>query len=133
MDTPKKPYLFTFPKIGASDIGYISVAESVSLPFPINRVYWTYYTPESIIRGRHAHHELEQILLAVSGRIIVHTEYTDQTRNEYILDNPYTALYLPPYYWHTLQFSHSAVLMAMCSMAYDEKDYIRNYDEFRLL
>ena len=50
-----KPYFIEFPKIGKPDLGYISVAENESLPFQVNRVYWTYFTPEDVMRGGHAH------------------------------------------------------------------------------
>jgi dTDP-4-dehydrorhamnose 3,5-epimerase-like enzyme len=128
----QKPYLIEFPKLGAPDIGYISVVEnSKFIPFDIKRVFWTYYTPESIVRGRHAHFETEQVLVAVSGRIIVTTEMPTGEIDTFVLDNPHTGLYLPPAAWHTMQYSHTAIQMAMASLPYDEKDYIRNYDVFK--
>jgi hypothetical protein len=69
-----QPYLFEMKKIGSSSIGFISVAENKDLPFPIERVYWTYFTPNEVIRGNHAHKSLKQILLAVSGEIKIETE-----------------------------------------------------------
>ena len=59
-----KPYLIDFPKIGEPSLGYISVAEKNNLPFIPKRVYWTYFTPENIERGGHAHIELQQVLIA---------------------------------------------------------------------
>lgn len=125
------PYIIDFKKIGEIDIGYISVAENKDLPFTVNRVYWTYYTPESIVRGRHAHFKLEQILIAVSGRIIVTTESKQGEIQTFVLDSPNKGLYLPPHLWHTMQYSHSSVQLALANMAYSESDYIRNYDEFK--
>ena len=127
-----KPGLISFPKIGESALGFISVMESgVHLPFKTERVFWTYYTPESVVRGRHAHHNTNQVLVAVSGRIIVTTEELDGTINTYILDHPQTGVYIPRYVWHTMQYSHSAVQLVFASMKYDEKDYIRSYDDFK--
>jgi hypothetical protein len=41
----KAPHLIEFPKLGAPDIGYISVVENSKLiPFDIKRVFWTFYT-----------------------------------------------------------------------------------------
>ena len=40
-----------------------------ALPFIPKRIYWTYYTPDDVVRGNHSHHELEQILVAVSGKV----------------------------------------------------------------
>jgi dTDP-4-dehydrorhamnose 3,5-epimerase-like enzyme len=127
-----KPYLIEFPKLGASDIGYISVVENSNLiPFDIKRVFWTYYTPESIVRGRHAHHKTEQVLVAVTGRIIVTTEMHDGEVQTFILDNPNVGVYVPPSAWHTMQYSHTAIQMVLASQPYDEHDYIRNYEDFK--
>ncbi|GAB2473626.1 hypothetical protein GCM10011375_25740 [Hymenobacter qilianensis] len=127
-----KPYLIEFPKIGDSTIGFISVTEELRpIPFEVKRTFWTYYTPESIVRGRHAHHLTEQVLVAAAGRITVTTEMSDGTIDVYRLEDPYIGLYVPPNAWHTMQYSHSAVQLIFASQPYDEKDYIREYEQFR--
>ena len=126
----QQPYLIDFPKVGNSVQGYISVAENDNLPFAVNRVYWTYYTPESVHRGGHAHHHLQQILVAVSGKIIVETEIPGGIKERYILESPSLGLLLPKYCWHIMQYTHNAVQMCIANIAYDEKDYIRDYQEF---
>lgn len=131
MSAYKPPHLIDFPKLGESSIGYISVAENSKLPFKIERVFWTYYTPESVVRGRHAHHKTEQILFAVTGRIMVTTESASGEVNTFVLDDPNIGLYVPPDVWHTMQYSHTAIQMVFASSAYDEKDYIRDYQEFK--
>lgn len=126
------PYLIQFPKIGDPDIGYISVTESCDLvPFRVQRIFWTYFTPESIVRGRHAHYTTAQVLIAVAGRIIVSTELANGTVKTFRLEDPNIGLYVPPHAWHTMQYSHSAVQVVLASADYDETDYIRNYDDFR--
>jgi len=57
-----EPYLIHFSQIGESAIGFISVAEQKNIPFEIRRVYWTYFTPENVTRGRHAHRTTEYSL-----------------------------------------------------------------------
>src|SRR5258708_7359867 len=129
-----KPRLIEFARIGSSEIGYISVAEfPSSLPFDVKRVFWSYYTPQMITRGRHAHHNLEQILVPVSGKIIVTNESPEGEITTHVLENPNEGLYIPPMYWHVIQFTHNAVMMSLASMEYDEKDYIREYDDFKKL
>lgn len=125
-----EPFLINFPGIGKSDIGYISVAENPALPFQVQRVFWTYYTPQEIIRGRHAHHQLEQILIAVAGSIRIRTEDRNGKVSEFLLDKPSVGLYMPPDHWHTMQYSHSAVQLTLASLPYDESDYIRDYEVF---
>ena len=128
----RDPHLIRFPKLGAPEIGYISVTERTELvPFEVQRIFWTYYTPESIVRGRHAHHRTEQVLVAVSGRITVTTELADGNIQTFRLEDPNMGLYVPPNAWHTMQYSHSAVQLVMASAIYDEADYIRRYEQFR--
>lgn len=126
----KTPHIIDFGKLGESSIGYISVAENKHLPFKVERVFWTYYTPESIVRGRHAHYKTEQVLVAVTGRIIVTTDNGKGSIETFILDEPNKAVYLPPNVWHTMQYSHTAIQMVLASHLYDANDYIRDYDEF---
>lgn len=128
----RNPYLIQFPKIGAPEVGYISVNERHKLlPFEVQRIFWTYYTPESIVRGRHAHHVTEQVLIAAAGRIIVTTELGDGHIETFRLEDPHVGLYVPPYAWHTMQYSHSAVQLVLASTLYSEEDYIRDYEVFR--
>ncbi|HEX8327787.1 MAG TPA: FdtA/QdtA family cupin domain-containing protein [Hymenobacter sp.] len=133
MATYPAPYLIQFPKLGAPDIGYISVGESAQdpLPFAVQRVFWTYYTPESIVRGRHAHLRTEQVLIAAAGRITVTTELADGTIQIFRLEDPNQGLYVPPCAWHTMQYSHTAVQLVLASQPYSADDYIRDYDAFR--
>lgn len=126
-----EPYLIEFDKLGAPEIGYLSIAENGKLPFEVKRVFWTYYTPESVVRGRHAHYKTEQLLIAVTGRIIVTTEDGKGTIKTFVLDEPNKAVYLPPNVWHTMQYSHTAVQMVFASLAYDAADYIRDYEKFK--
>ncbi|MBS1573210.1 MAG: FdtA/QdtA family cupin domain-containing protein [Bacteroidetes bacterium] len=125
-----EPYLLEFSKIGASNLGYISVAEKQNLPFEVKRIYWTYFTPEDVQRGGHAHYELEQILIAVAGKIIIKTEMLDGKKQEFILEKPNIGLYIPQMCWRQMQYTHNAVQMCIASMEYAESDYIREYQEY---
>ena len=129
----RKPQLIEFSRIGNSHEGYISVAElEGSLPFEVKRIFWTYFTPESVVRGRHAHYKTEQILIAVSGKIIVTTQSASNPpeTETFVLESPNLGVYIPPDYWHTMQYSHSAVQLVLASTQYDENDYIRSFDDF---
>jgi hypothetical protein len=127
-----RPFLIEFPKIGDYTQGYISVTERTkTLPIDVHRVYWTYYTPEEIIRGRHAHFALEQVLFAAAGKITVETESVFGDKDEFTLDRPNLGVFLPKLCWHTMQYSHNAVQICLASIEYDEKDYIRDYEQFK--
>lgn len=125
-----EPYLIEFNKIGEPSIGYLSIAESKKLPFNVQRVFWTYHTPENIVRGRHAHYKTEQLLVAVTGRIILNTDNGKGDIQTFILDEPNKGVYIPPHVWHTMLYSHTAIQMVLASTDYDAKDYIRDYEQF---
>jgi dTDP-4-dehydrorhamnose 3,5-epimerase-like enzyme len=94
-------------------------------------VYWTYFTPEEVNRGHHAHHELQQVLVAVSGRITVKTESPTGKDKQFTLERPNVGLYLPRMCWHEMSYSHNAVQVCIASMEYSESDYIRDYADFK--
>lgn len=125
------PQYINFSKIGSSSLGYITVAESEkNVPFEIKRVYWTYFTPNEVTRGGHAHYDLEQVIFAVSGIIEFTTEELNGQKRTFILDNPNIGIYIPKMVWRDIKFSHNAVLLCLASKLYDESDYIRDYPVF---
>ena len=130
---PKIPRKIEFPKIGDPTTGYISIAEKNNLPFVPKRIYWTYYTPEMVERGGHAHINLEQILVAVSGTISLKIETSDGIQYEFLLDSPDHGVFIPKKSWRTMKYSHNAVQMCIASIEYSEQDYIRNYEKFKSL
>jgi mannose-6-phosphate isomerase-like protein (cupin superfamily) len=124
------PYIITFPKLGGPALGYISVAEKENLPFEAKRIYWTYQTPENVERGGHAHYELEQILIAVAGKITIDTELLSGKKEQFVLTNPNVGLYIPKMSWHTMKYMQNSVQLCIASIAYEETDYIRDYTTF---
>jgi dTDP-4-dehydrorhamnose 3,5-epimerase-like enzyme len=128
-----QPYILNFKAIGFPEIGYLSVAElNEQLPFEVKRIFWTYDTPQFVMRGRHAHKKTELLLLAVAGHITVQIEYahTDEIQT-FQLSSPHLALYIPPQTWHTMQYSEGAVQLVLASSFYHEDDYVRNYEDFK--
>lgn len=125
------PYMIDFPSKGALEIGYIAISENTNLPFVPKRTFWAYHTPDSVVRGRHAHYETEMILVAVSGYVTVTTEDLDGNIQTFKLDSPKKGLFIPKMNWHTMTYSHNAVQVVFASTEYKESDYIRDYDIFR--
>jgi len=131
MNSPK---LISFKKIGNPPEGYISIFQNgQEMPFEVKRCFWTYYTPEEVVRGRHAHYNTEMILIAAAGKIIVHTEMPGGIKAEFTLEKPESGLLIPKLCWHTMQYSHNAVQLVLASTVYEESDYIRDYETFKLL
>ena len=125
------PHAISLKSVGKPELGYITVAEyQTDIPFDIKRVYWTYYTPNLVTRGHHAHKALQQCIFAVSGRIEFELINANGEKSHFVLDSPEKGLYIPPMHWRTIKFSHNAVLLCLASEIYVEGDYIRDFDEF---
>ena len=100
------------------------------LHFPVERIFFVYDVPSTDIRGKHAHLKCHQLLVCISGSVLVLADDGSQ-KKEFHLSKPYQGLYLPPMIWaEQYKYSNDAVLMVYASHAYDEGDYIRNYDEY---
>ena len=100
------------------------------IPFDIKRVYYLYDVPGGSDRGSHAHKNLHQFIVAMSGSFDVTLD--DGTgKKTFRLNRSYYGLYVSPMMWRDLDnFSSGAVCMVLASAHYDEADYIRDYDMF---
>lgn len=106
------------------------VEQNIDVPFEIKRAYWTYDVPSGESRGGHAHKQLQQLLVAISGSFDV-TLDNGQEKETVHLNHPYQGLLIPSMTWRTLEdFSSGAVCMVLASELYDEDDYIRDYEQF---
>lgn len=113
--------------------GFLCVAESnsESIPFAIKRVYYSYGVEEGVVRGRHAHKTLEQILICVYGEIKVTLDNGKGVASSFLLKDPSEGLYVGPNTWRTMEWQQKgSVLLVLASEHYDESDYIRDYDGF---
>ena len=109
----------------------VAEANSESVPFDIKRVYYSYGAEVGIVRGRHAHKTLEQLLICVYGEIEVSMDNGKGEIENIILNDPSEGLYVGPSMWRTMKWLKSdSVLLVLASQHYDSNDYIRDYDEF---
>ncbi len=101
-----------------------------TLPFDVRRVYYIYDVPGGEERGSHAHKELNQLIVAVSGSFSV-TLDDGRCKRTFFLNRPYQGLLVRPGLWRDLEdFSSGAVCMVLASDIYKSEDYIREYQEF---
>lgn len=100
------------------------------VPFQISRVYYLYDVPGGSERGGHAHKELHQLIVAISGSFdVVLDDGRDKQRHH--LNRSYYGLYVCPMIWRELDnFSSGSVCLVLASNHYDEADYYRDYAEF---
>lgn len=122
--------IIKLPKI-SDPRGNLSFIEGNNhIPFEIKRVYYLYDVPGGETRGGHAHKNLQQLIISMSGSfdVVLDDGFKKKT---VILNRSYQGLYLPSMMWRDLvNFSSGAVCMVLASDYYDEADYYRHYDEF---
>lgn len=111
--------------------GNLTVVENnYSIPFDVERVYYLYDVPAGEERGGHAHKELQQFVIAVSGSFDVIID-DGRERKTVTLNRPSKGLHIRPGIWRELNnFSSGAVCLVLASHHYDEDDYIRDYKAF---
>jgi len=122
--------VLTLPKVHNRAGNITALNNSMDLPFDIRRVYYLYDIPGGELRGGHAHKELQQLIVAVSGSFDI-TLDDGMNKKTVSLNRPYYGLHIIPGIWRELSnFSSGAICLVMASLIYDEKDYIRDYSEF---
>ena len=117
-------------KIHDSEGNLTYMYENVHVPFPINRVFYSYDIPGGEDRGAHAHKECHQFLIAASGSFEVVLDDGINKRTV-LLNRPFWGLHVPPGIWASEQgFSSGSICLVLASHGYDADDYIRNYDDY---
>ncbi len=125
--------LIEIPKIiDPEGRGNLSVVEKDLLPFEIKRVFYLYDVPSDGSRGGHAHKELLQFLVPLSGSFDVVLD-NGKDRRVFTLNRPFKGLLIPNGVWSSLEnFSAGAVCLSLVSEVYEEEDYIRDYDDYKI-
>ena len=118
------------PKISDPRGNLTFIESQHHIPFEIQRVYYLYDVPGGAERGGHAHKELEQLIIAISGSFDVVLDDGENKKRVH-LNRSYSGLYVCPMIWRELtNFSSGSVCLVLASNKYDEADYYRDYDEF---
>jgi dTDP-4-dehydrorhamnose 3,5-epimerase-like enzyme len=122
--------LIEFEEIGDSRGSLVSLEQMINIPFEIKRIYYIFGTKENVSRGFHAHKNLKQIAICLSGSCTFLID--DGRRKETIkLSNPNVGLYIDGIKWREMHnFTNDCVLLVVASEYFNEEDYIRKYDEF---
>ena len=122
--------LFKHNVLGDHRGNLVAIESNVNVPFEIERVFYIYGLQAGIPRGNHAHFETKQYLIAVNGSCKVTFDDGDR-KNTYLLDKPNLGLFQDAMIWGTMHdFSSDCVLLVMANNAYQDSDYIRDYDAF---
>lgn len=115
------------------DNGALTVIHSEEqVPFVIKRVYYVYDVPNKSDRGAHAHRNLMQLIIAASGSFEIEL-YDGKHWKTFLLRQPDEGLLVPPGLWRDLRnFSGGGICMVLASDLYDESDYIRDINEYKV-
>jgi dTDP-4-dehydrorhamnose 3,5-epimerase-like enzyme len=120
----------SFKPLGDERGSLVALEGNKNVPFDIKRVYYIFGTKEGVSRGFHAHQNLKQVVVCVTGscRFILDN---GSKKEEVVLDSPSKGLVVDKMIWREMyDFSDDCVLIVLANEHYDESDYIRVYDEF---
>lgn len=122
--------LLHFPVHGNHKGSLVALEKGVDFPFDIKRVYYIWGTQKDMVRGKHAHRKLEQVIVCTSGSCDFILD-NGKERKTVHLDSPAEGLHIQSNIWREFtNFSPNCVVMVLASEHYDENDYIRDYDDF---
>lgn len=122
--------LVQLPKVQDHRGNLTFLEEERHVPFAIRRVFYIYDIPSGQQRGAHAHKELHQFLICLSGGLDV-TLDDGHTQRTVHLNRPWLGLHIPPMIWAAEgNFDPNTVYLVLASALYDEGDYYRDYDTF---
>ena len=120
----------SFKPLGDERGSLVALESNKNVPFDIKRVYYIFDTKEGVSRGFHAHRNLKQVAVCVTGSCRFVLDNGKQ-REEVVLDKSTIGLLINDLTWREMyDFSPDCVLMVLASEYYDESDYIRDYQEF---
>jgi dTDP-4-dehydrorhamnose 3,5-epimerase-like enzyme len=122
--------IIDFKSLGDNRGGLVALEAHKDIPFDIKRVYYLSGTESGIARGFHAHKELRQVAVCITGQCkFIMDDGND--KQEIIMNSPTKGIVIDKMQWHEMHdFSDDCVLLVMASDYYDESDYIRDYYEF---
>lgn len=111
--------------------GILIVAEAQkNIPFKIERVYCL-LEMQLKPRGFHAHKNLRQVMICLSGSCKILLDNGESERTEQLSYKTYDGLLIDKMVWHEMfAFTPDCILLVLASEQYDESDYIRDYNEF---
>lgn len=103
-----------------------------ALDFVPKRLFFIADVPAGTIRGHHAHIKTKQALVCISGIIDVHMSDGVNEKvhrllpGSYVIEDPMT--------WTCMNFvEDKSVLLVVSSEPHNESDYIRNFEDYKMI
>ena len=122
-----------FKQLG-DERGHLVVIEgNEDVEFNIKRVFYIYGSDPDVVRGQHANRDTEFVLINVCGTSKVRVD-DGKEEKVYVLDKPHEGVYIPKMVWKDMyDFSEDSILLVLASEHYDGDEYIRNYDDYKMM
>ena len=121
----------TIPTLDAGELSFFESTHEI--PFEIKRIYYISKVPEGVRRGFHAHKALKQLIFCPYGRIQLILE-NKNGREEIELSDPSVGVIIDQLTWREmLWLQKDSILCVAASDYYKPEDYIRDYNEFKVL
>lgn len=122
--------IIEFPIYGDKSGNLIALEKGRDFPFDIKRVYYIWGTDRNIIRGKHGHRMLQQVIICTSGSCDFILD-NGKERVTIHLSKPNEGLYLYSSVWREFtNFSSDCVVMVLADDYYSKEDYIHSYEDF---
>jgi len=123
--------IINFNALGDNRGSLVAFEEFKNVPFAIKRVYYIFNTKKGVSRGFHAHKNLQQLVVCVSGKCRMLLD-NGIKQEEVWLDSPTKGLLIDSNTWREMHdFSMDCILLVLASEPYNELDYIRSYTDFK--
>ena len=107
--------------------------QNADIQFDVKRCYFisTPTNEKNAIRGKHAHYDLEQVIICMNGSFNLVLDDGKGNRESVFLSNNSEGVYVKNLIWRELMnFSENCVILVLASKHYNENDYIRDYNKF---
>ncbi len=101
--------------------------------FPIKpkRIFYV-FGKKNKIRGEHAHKKCSQFLFPLLGNFEIKIINKKENKKFIAKSNKNIGFLIKPKTWLEIKFLNKfSVLMTVCDMNYDKKDYIENFKKFK--
>ncbi len=130
MPKQKRLFLIELPRI--VDDCLLSFAQTPNhIPFGIKRVYYITQANPKLPRGYHAHKKTKQVIFCIQGSIDLILN-NGKSKSKITLDKSHIGVFIDKMIWHEMtKFKRDSIVLVLASEVFDEKDYIRNYAQFK--
>jgi len=99
------------------------------ISFEPKRIFYVTDVPKGEERGLHAHYKTKQVLICVQGKILI--KLHNGKKETQVILNVGDSIFVDKMIWDSqIYLTGKDILLSLCSTAYDQKDYINDFEEF---